>query len=46
MDRLAELQALIASDRERMRILHPVRALALPDCWVAAGFVRSLRWDR
>ena len=29
-----------------MRILRHVRALNAPDCWVAAGFVRSLVWDR
>jgi hypothetical protein len=45
MEKLAELQALIASDDERMRILYLVRKLELPDCWVAAGFVRSRVWD-
>jgi hypothetical protein len=28
-----------------MRILCLVRDLGLPDCWVAAGFVRSCVWD-
>lgn len=46
MDRLAELQALIASDRRRIRVLGVVRDLGLPDCWVAAGFVRNCVWDR
>lgn len=45
MDRFAELQELIASDAARMRVLHRVRELGLPDCWVAAGFVRSQVWD-
>jgi hypothetical protein len=45
MGRLTELQTLIASDRARMRVLHFVRSLGLPDCWVAAGFVRSCVWD-
>lgn len=45
MDRLFELQTLIATDAARMRILRSVRALALPDCWVAAGFVRNCVWD-
>jgi hypothetical protein len=45
MERLAELQALIASDHPRMRILRLVRELDLPDCWVAAGFVRNRVWD-
>jgi len=45
MERLVQLQALIASDARRMHVLRLVRALALPDCWVAAGFVRSRVWD-
>jgi hypothetical protein len=45
MDRLAQLQALIAADPQRMRVLGLVRALELPDCWVGAGFVRNRVWD-
>jgi hypothetical protein len=45
MELITELQALIASDRARMRILCFVRDLGLPDCWVAAGFVRNCVWD-
>lgn len=45
MERLTELQILIGSDRRRMRVLHIVRDLGLPDCWVAAGFVRNCVWD-
>jgi hypothetical protein len=45
VDLLAELQALIASDDRRMRVLRIVRDLGLPDCWVAAGFVRNCVWD-
>jgi hypothetical protein len=45
MKRFTELQALIASDCSRMRILYLVRELGLPDCWVAAGFVRNRVWD-
>jgi hypothetical protein len=45
MQRLAELQELIASDCRRMRILQLVGELGLPDCWVAAGFVRNRVWD-
>jgi hypothetical protein len=45
MKRLTELQALIASDPRRMRVLRLVKDLGLPDCWVAAGFVRSCAWD-
>jgi hypothetical protein len=45
VDRLAELRTLIASDDRRMRVLGIVRDLGLPDCWVAAGFVRNRVWD-
>jgi hypothetical protein len=44
-DRLLELQALLATDRARMCILDIVAGLGLPDCWVAAGFVRNAVWD-
>jgi hypothetical protein len=40
-----QLQSLIASDPERMRVLHIVKDLGLPDCWIAAGFVRNCVWD-
>jgi hypothetical protein len=36
----------LADDPARMRILKHVRALNAPDCWVAAGFIRSLVWDK
>jgi len=45
MERLAALRALIASDQRRMDVLRAVRDLGLPDCWVAAGFVRNCVWD-
>jgi hypothetical protein len=45
MELLGQLQSLITSDRQRMRVLRIVRQLELPDCWVAAGFVRSCVWD-
>jgi hypothetical protein len=45
VERSAELRALIGADAARMRVLRRVHALHLPDCWVAAGFVRSLVWD-
>jgi hypothetical protein len=45
VDRSAALRTLIASDRQRMRVLGVVRDLGLPDCWVAAGFVRNCVWD-
>ena len=39
------LQRIVRSDPERMRILGIVRELGLPDCWVAAGFVRNAIWN-
>jgi hypothetical protein len=45
MHRLIALQTWMASDHARMRVLHSVRTLGLPDCWVAAGFVRNCVWD-
>ncbi|MES2900371.1 MAG: nucleotidyltransferase family protein [Pseudomonadota bacterium] len=39
------LQQLIQFDPTRMRMLEQVRALALPDCWIGAGFVRNAVWD-
>ena len=45
MELLAHLQSMIKADSQRMRVLRLVRELDLPDCWVAAGFVRSCVWD-
>ena len=36
---------LIRSDVAMMQALAAVRALDLPDCWIAAGFVRNRVWD-
>jgi hypothetical protein len=41
----ALLKSIIVGDPVRMRVLALVRELGLPDCWVAAGFVRSAVWD-
>ncbi|MFJ2529018.1 nucleotidyltransferase family protein [Pseudomonas helmanticensis] len=40
-----QLKALLTHDPVRMKILRIARDLNLPDCWIAAGFVRSLVWD-
>jgi hypothetical protein len=40
-----QLLAILAADPMRMDALHLVKALGLPDCWVAAGFVRNAVWD-
>jgi hypothetical protein len=41
----ARLRALIQQDALRFEVLKTVRSLNLPDCWVAAGFVRNAVWD-
>lgn len=41
----ASLHAIIGQDRPRVQVLEQVRSLQLPDCWVAAGFVRNAVWD-
>lgn len=45
MNRLSHIQTLMSADARRWQILRHVRELCLPDCWVAAGFVRSAVWD-
>ena len=45
MDLFRQLQSMVSSDSQRMHVLRLVRDLQLPDCWVAAGFVRSCVWD-
>ena len=42
MDRVVEL---IESDVLRLNALECVRLLDLPECYIAAGFVRNLVWD-
>ena len=38
------LQAILAADPLRMRVLAMLRSLALPDGWVGAGFIRNAVW--
>ena len=40
-----KLQQLIQSDEHRMAALRAVAELNLPDCFIAAGFVRNMVWD-
>lgn len=40
-----KIEALVKADVERMEILSIVKKLNLPDCYVAAGFIRNLVWD-
>ena len=41
-----DLLRLITADAWRMAALRAVRTLRLPDCWIGAGFVRTLAWDQ
>ncbi|WP_315834995.1 nucleotidyltransferase family protein [Bradyrhizobium prioriisuperbiae] len=41
----ADIIALIEGQPDMMRLLHVVERLALPDCWIGAGFVRNAVWD-
>ncbi len=36
----------LRGDSRRMAMLRAVARLGLPDCWIGAGFVRNLVWDR
>lgn len=42
MNRIIEL---LEKDYERLRILNIVSTLQLPECYVAAGFIRNMVWD-
>lgn len=42
---LNQIAALIEQDPLRTKILECVAQLDLPQCYVAAGFVRNLVWD-
>lgn len=42
----ARLVGLLQADARAMTALHALRTLALPDAWIAAGFVRAIVWDR
>ena len=42
---MCTLVELIEQDQERMNVLSIVQFMNLPDCYVAAGFIRNLVWD-
>lgn len=42
---MEDLVQLLLADHERMKAMECARSLALPDCYIAAGFVRNLVWD-
>ncbi|MEH6629815.1 MAG: nucleotidyltransferase family protein [Halopseudomonas aestusnigri] len=41
-----QLITTITSDPVRLTGLKAVRDLNLPDCWIAAGFIRNFIWDQ
>lgn len=41
----SQIAVLISQDPLRMKVLECVSQLELPQCYVAAGFVRNLVWD-
>ncbi len=43
---IADIARWIEGDSLRMGMLRAVARLGLPDCWIGAGFVRNLVWDR
>ncbi|GGF52997.1 nucleotidyltransferase family protein [Alteromonas lipolytica] len=42
---MASIESLLAGDEYRMDLLQTVASLALPDWYIAAGFVRNMVWD-
>lgn len=40
-----KIKDLLTNDPQRMRVLNIVKPLDLPDCYVAAGFLRNMVWD-
>ncbi len=42
---MSSLEKILINDTYRMKVLKIVASLGLPDCYVAAGFVRNMVWD-
>jgi uncharacterized protein len=40
-----QIDAILRRDAVRWRLLEVVSNLELPDCWIAAGFIRNAVWD-
>ncbi|WP_156840038.1 nucleotidyltransferase family protein [Novosphingobium aquimarinum] len=45
MESVAIIQKVLGADRLRREALELVAELDLPDCWIAAGFIRDAVWD-
>ena len=37
---------MISGSDWHMKVMHAVKQLNLPDCWIGAGFIRSYVWDQ
>ncbi|MCG8710958.1 nucleotidyltransferase family protein [Brenneria sp. 4F2] len=46
MDYEAQIRLWLMQDEMRLGVIKAVSSLSLSDCWVAAGFVRNLVWDK
>lgn len=44
-DLAARVASVLRGDPVRWQLLGVVQSLSLPDCWIAAGFVRNAVWD-
>lgn len=42
---MSKITELLKQDKSRLEVLRIVRQLDLPDCLVAAGFIRNMVWD-
>ena len=40
-----KIDSILRRDAVRWRLLDVVSQLELPDCWIAAGFIRNAVWD-
>ena len=45
METADEIGAFVERQADMMRLLRAVNDLALPDCWIGAGFIRNAVWD-
>ncbi len=45
MNSTEDIEAFLASQSSITEVLNLVAELSLPDCWVAAGFIRNAIWD-
>lgn len=45
MEHRDELKSLLRADPVRQHLIALLHSLDLPDCWIAAGFIRNAVWD-